>query len=260
MNWIKTGLLGEVNKFVSTISNGVFGILAVLKNVFVGVIISVYVLANKESFSGQTKKVLYAVCPERTANIVMEIVRDSNRIFIGFLSGKIMDSMIIGIICFIVLSILNIPYTLIVSVIVGVTNIIPFFGPYIGAIPSALLILLTDPKAGLIFIVFIIILQQIDGNLIGPKILGDSTGLSAFWVIFAIMVGSGLFGFIGMILGVPTFAVIYHIITKAVNQKLKQKQLPTNTEQYSKLHAIKDKQFISNKEQSVGTRKREKKK
>jgi len=131
-----------------------------------------------------------------------------------------------------VLSILNMPYTLLVSVIVGVTNVIPFFGPYIGAIPSAILILLEDPKMGLYFIIFIFLLQQLDGNVIGPKILGDSTGLSAFWVVFAILAGGGLFGVLGMILGVPTFAVIYYIVTMIINHKLEMKNLPTSSDYY----------------------------
>ena len=133
---------------------------------------------------------------------------------------------------------------MIVSVIVGVTNIIPFFGPYIGAIVGGILILLASPKMGIVFLVFVLILQQLDGNYIGPKILGESTGLSAFWVIFAIMVGSGLFGFLGMIFGVPMFAVIYHIIRKTVNSQLRRKKLPTDTDLYHKMDYMKDSKII----------------
>ena len=142
------------------------------------------------------------------------------------------DSAIIGVICFIALSIMNMPYTLLVSVIVGVTNVIPFFGPYIGAIPSAILILLSDPVKGIYFIIFVIILQQFDGNVLGPKILGNSTGLSSFWVIVAILLGGGLFGFIGMLLGVPTFAVIYYIVKLILDNRLEKRKLPVESNCY----------------------------
>ena len=144
------------------------------------------------------------------------------------------DSLIIGIICYIGLSIIKMPYTLLVSVIVGVTNIIPFFGPFIGAIPCAFLIFLSDPLYAMYFVIFVVILQQVDGNIIGPKILGDSTGLSSFWVMFAILVGSGLFGVMGMLLGCPVFAVIYYIVQKAVDFLLRKKSMPLETDVYIK--------------------------
>lgn len=237
-NWIKTDLLGKMDTFFSKITIGVVGVINVLENVFIGLIVSIYVLSTKEKFKGQTKKLLYAILPKKTTEGILELARDSDRIFLGFLSGKIIDSCIIGVLCFIILSILKIPYTLIVSVIVGVTNIIPFFGPYIGGVPSAILIFLANPKAGIIFVIIIVILQQLDGNFIGPKILGNSTGLSAFWVIFAIMLGSGLFGFLGMIFGVPTFGVIYHIIKKVVNRNLERKNLPTSSKVYESAGSI----------------------
>ncbi len=154
--------------------------------------------------------------------------------------GKIIDSVIIGILCYIGMSIFNISdrYTLLVSIFVGVTNVIPFFGPYIGAIPSALLIFLEDPLHGVYFLIFVLVLQQFDGNILGPKILGDSTGLSAFWVIFAILGFGGMFGFIGMILGVPTFAVIYYLIKSFVNEKLLKQGLPTETEEFMSLTGV----------------------
>ena len=149
-----------------------------------------------------------------------------------FINGKIVDSIIIGIITFILTTIVDMPYALLISVIIGVTNVIPFFGPYIGAIPSAILILLAEPKMGIYFIIFIIALQQFDGNVLGPKILGDSTGLSAFWVVFSILIGGGLFGVPGMILGVPTFAVIYYIVDMILDNKLKKKKLPVRSDSY----------------------------
>lgn len=178
--------------------------------------------------------------------MLLHLTKKSNEIFGGFIIGKIIDSAIIGVLCFIGLSLIKMPYTLLVSVIVGVTNVIPFFGPYIGAIPSAFLILLSDPKKGLYFIIFILVLQQIDGNVIGPKILGNSTGLSPFWVVFSILIGGGMFGFVGMIMGVPTFAVIYYIISMITSQRLERKNLPLTTVHYGVKSYVNEKgEFIS---------------
>ena len=233
--WAKTSLFDKVEEIFSTVTLGVVGVINIVENFIIGIIVSVYLLASKEKFIGQSKKILYALFKPKKADAIIEFSRESNRIFSGFIVGKLIDSLIIGIIAFVVLSIIKMPYTIIVSVIVGVTNIIPFFGPYIGGAICFILILLTDPKAALIFLVFVIILQQIDGNLIGPKILGESTGLSSFWVIFSILVGSGFFGFIGMLLGVPTFAVIYNFVKKIINNRLQKKKLPQNTDYYHKL-------------------------
>ena len=156
----------------------------------------------------------------------------------GFINGKLLDSAIIGLICYIVCAILNMPYTLLVSVIIGITNIIPFFGPLIGAIPSAFIILMVNPLKCLIFIIFIILLQQVDGNFIGPRILGNSVGISGFWVMFAIILGAGLFGFWGMLLGVPVFVVIYTLLNGAIERKLRRIDLPVATEEYRDLDHI----------------------
>lgn len=213
---------------------------SVILNIFVGIIISIYMLANKERFLAQVKKVMHALLPQRLTGKVMVIAHSSNERFNGFIIGKLLDSLIIGIICFIGTSLLNMPYAMLVSVIIGVTNIIPFFGPFIGAIPSALIILIIEPIKALWFIIFIIVLQQFDGNILGPKILGDSTGLSAFWVMFAILVGGGLFGFMGMFIGVPTFAVIFALIKEYITMRLEKKNLPTDTKEYaSPEHEIK---------------------
>lgn len=155
---------------------------------------------------------------------MIHTVHKSNEIFGGFISGKIIDSLIIGILCFICLYFMKMPYALLVSVIVGVTNVIPFFGPYLGAVPSTILIMLANPLQGVYFIIFILILQQVDGNIIGPAILGESTGLSSFWVVFAILVGGGLFGIPGMIIGVPAFAVMFYVFRKVINHILRRKQ------------------------------------
>lgn len=236
--WIKTSLSSQFNEIVATVRAGIVGVFNVLYNFFIGLIVSIYILSTKEKFKAQSKKFLYAIFQENTSNTILQVARDSDKIFLGFLTGKIIDSAIIGTICFVFLSIFQIPYTLVVSVIVGITNIIPFFGPYIGGIPSAILIFLADPKAGIFFIIFIMILQQIDGNFIGPKILGNTTGLSAFWVIFSILLGSGLFGFAGMIFGVPVFAVIYHIIHQLVNKRISSKKMPLETDKYADVYRV----------------------
>ena len=233
--WVKKDLLPQTTNILATLTSSVISVVKVLFNMVIGIIISVYILMSKETFQGQAKKLIYALLPASKGNVVVETVRKSNEIFGGFLSGKILDSAIIGVLCFIGLSILRMPYTVLVSVIVGVTNVIPFFGPYIGAIPSAFLIVLADPVKGLYFIIFILVLQQVDGNIIGPRILGESTGLSSFWVVFAILVGGGLFGFLGMLLGVPVFATIYYMVQKIVAYILRRKGLPQQTAAYTEV-------------------------
>lgn len=230
--WMRSDLLSRINVVMSNLTVGVINIVSELLNTVIGIIVSIYVLFSKEKFASQCKKIVYAIFRPSQANMILHLTVKSNEMFGGFIIGKIIDSVIIGILCFIGLSLLEMPYTMLISVIVGVTNVIPFFGPYIGAIPSAVLILLTDPKMGIYFIIFIFVLQQFDGNILGPKILGDTTGLSAFWVIFAILLGGGLFGVIGMILGVPTFAVIYYIINILINHMLEKKKLPVDTTAY----------------------------
>lgn len=233
-NWLKNDLLTQV----TGITTGIFNVVNVLIDIILGVIISVYVLSSKEGFTSKSKMIIYAFFPTDKANAILEVARKSNEIFSGFISGKLIDSLIIGLLCFVGVSILDMPYVILVSVIVGVTNVIPFFGPYIGAIPSTFLILLVDPMKALYFVIFILVLQQVDGNIIGPKILGEFTGLSSFWVVFAILLGGGLFGFAGMLLGVPVFAVIYYIFGQIIESLLKQKNLPTEDEEYTDLHHI----------------------
>ena len=238
LNWVQNDLFKQTNQIITGVTTGVISVVNVVLNIFVGVIVSIYVLYSKEKFSSQSKKLVYAMMKPTPANNVIHIAKKANSIFSGFIIGKIIDSAIIGVLCFIGLSILKMPYTLLVSVIVGVTNVIPFFGPFIGAVPSAILIFLVDPMKGLYFIIFVLLLQQLDGNVIGPKILGDSTGLSSFWVIFSILVSGGLFGFIGMIVGVPTFALIYYVIKMYIQQKLEQKKLPTDTTSYTEMNYV----------------------
>ncbi len=208
-----------------------------LLNFVIGIIVMVYVLMSRDRFVGQGKKLLFALCRKQsTCDTILKHLGVINQIFSGFVSGKLLDSFIIGILCGVGLSILNIPYPMLISVIVGVTNIIPVFGPFFGAIPSALLLLLTDPGKCLVFLIFIIILQQVDGNIIGPKVLGDSTGLSAFWVLFSLLLFNHLMGFWGMLLGVPLFASFYYLLREFINSRLRKKNLPESTDDY--IHAV----------------------
>lgn len=226
------------------ISLSLINVLVAMWNFIIGAIISIYVLFNKELFAGQAKKIVYSFLSTQKANGFIKDVRFASETFIGFISGKIIDSTIIGILCFIGLSFLKMPYALLVSVIVGVTNVIPFFGPYLGAIPSALLILLVNPIKCIYFLIFILILQQLDGNVIGPKILGESTGLSGFWVIFSITIFGGLWGVVGMIVGVPLWAVIYAMTKRVVERHLKKKGLPSETTKYLHVDKIENNEFI----------------
>lgn len=196
-------------------------------NTLMAVFASIYMLASKEKLVFQAKKVIYAIFPQKRAKFIVTLASQSNHVFSDFITGKLIDSAIIGVICFIGMLVIHRPYAVLISVIVGVTNIIPFFGPFIGAIPSAFVLLFVDPVKCLLFLVFILALQQFDGNYLGPRILGDSTGLSPLWVLFAITVGGGLFGFLGMLFGVPTFAVIYNLIGQLINSRLKNKNIDT---------------------------------
>lgn len=233
--WLNENVLQNIQSYVTLAASGVVSVITVLADILVGLIISVYVLCSTKTFVGQGKKLIYAVFNKRHAKMILDTTRKSNEIFGGFISGKLLDSLIIGVLCFVGLSALHMPYIALVSVIVGVTNVIPFFGPYIGMIPSTILIMLVDFKKGVIVLIFIIILQQIDGNVIGPKILGKSTGLSAFWVVFSVMFFGKLWGVIGMLIGVPVFGVIYYIVDTFVNYQLGQRELPVETEDYKNL-------------------------
>ncbi len=233
-----TGMFDKFSSVMNMVAVSVRSTFSFIFDLLVGIIISIYVLAGREKFIGQTKKFLYAFLPAKAVRSIVDTVRESNRVFGGFIIGKLIDSLIIGILCFIGMSIMRIPYVVLISVIVGVTNIIPFFGPYIGAIPSIILILLANPIKALYFAIFIIILQQVDGNIIGPKILGDRTGLTPFWVVFAIMVGGGIFGFAGMIVGVPATAVILDLIRRAADKRLEKKNMPVSSEEFTELDEI----------------------
>lgn len=233
--FIQTELLPQAQNYLASITSGVIYGVKFLTNVLVGVIVSVYIMASQETFAGQAKKIVYAIFKPSRANLIIDTVRKSNQIFGGFFSGKLLDSAIIGVLAYIVLTIMKMPDTMLLAVIIGVTNIIPFFGPFIGAIPSFLIVVLQNPIQGLYFLIFIFILQQIDGNIIGPKILGNSTGITPFWVVTSILVFGGLWGFPGMLLGVPITAVLQYIVRNVLGYALKKRKLPSDTESYVEL-------------------------
>lgn len=226
------GMLDMLGELVPYLLDLTKNITIGLKNALLGLIISVYMLFSKEKFFAQTKKVLYALLPKQYVDRTIDLTRSSHKTFSGFINGKIIDSLVIGILCYFGMRIFNMPYAALISVIVGVTNVIPYFGPFIGAIPSALIILIDQPITALWFSLFILVLQQFDGNILGPKILGDTTGLSSFWVIFSIIIGGGLFGVVGMFIGVPVFAVIYSLVRAFIEQRLRKKDLPCSTDYY----------------------------
>lgn len=235
----------NIGSFLSTLSATIYGTLKTSLNIIIGFIISVYLLFGKETYAAQSKKICYSLFEMHNANRLIKDCRFIHKTFIGFISGKIFDSIIIGLLCFIGTTLIGLHYPVLISVIVGVTNIIPFFGPYLGAIPCALLLLLIAPIEAVYFLIFILILQQVDGNIIGPRILGDSTGISGFWVIFAITFFGGIYGIMGMIIGVPVFAVIYAFIKRFVNRRLKNRSLPSDTGLYRDAYEIKDGEFIT---------------
>ena len=251
--FLDNSVLPTLNTLIRSASVGMIGVLKSLYNFVIGLIISLYILSGKETFSSQAKKICYALFERHTANQIIRAFRFTNKTFIGFLGGKIVDSAIIGVLCFVGTSLLKMPYPVLISVIVGMTNIIPFFGPYIGAIPSALLILMTEPRKCIAFIIFILALQQLDGNVIGPKILGESTGLSGFWVIFSITLFGGLWGIAGMVVGVPLFAVLYAGVDYMVNKFLKKKELSTNTGDYETLKYITAEKLYIPMEEKTGS-------
>lgn len=233
--YVQTELLPQAKVYLASITNGVIYGVKLMTNVLVGVIVSVYVLMSKETFAGQAKKIIYAILKPERGNIVITTVRKSNEIFGGFISGKLLDSAIIGVLAYIVLAIMKMPDTMLLAVIIGVTNVIPFFGPFIGAVPSFIIVVLQNPVQGLYFLIFIFILQQIDGNIIGPKILGDSTGITPFWVVTSILIFGGLWGFPGMLLGVPVMAVLQYIVRNLLDYALKKRGLVSDTASYVEL-------------------------
>jgi len=243
----KENILQNIVSAATHLSSGVSVVLALFKNVFIGLIAAMYMLATRKQFRAQAKKIVYGLFSSEHANAITEEFRYANKTFLSFISGKVLDSAIIGVLAFIVLNIMKMPYVVLLSVIIGVTNVIPFFGPFVGAIPCAIIVLMVSPLQCVYFVIFIFLLQQFDGNILGPKILGDSTGVSSFWVLFSILLFGGLWGFVGMIVAVPLFAVIYDIISKFINYKLKKKDLSTETSDYLNLKKVEYGNLINHK-------------
>ena len=252
-NWTDTTLVPWLTQLASKSSVYLLTIFKALKDFIIGFIVSIYVLSKKELFKGQAKKIVYSLFNVKNGNIIIKNVRMASDKFAGFIIGKIVDSLIIGLLCFVGCQIMRMEYPVLLALIIGVTNIIPFFGPVIGAIPCLFLLLVINPLHALYFLIFVIILQQLDGNFIGPKILGSSTGISSFWVIFAITVFGGFWGVPGMIVGVPLMAVIYTLIQSALEIALRNKELSQDTNDYIYLDHIglEDKEFIDKELPSV---------
>jgi len=230
--WVKETVVPNITNLVSGVGLGVWRVLVFVKNLLIGVIVAAYLLASRERFSRQSVLLVRSAFSPKWAQLILDEVAFVDRMFGGFIDGKIVDSAIIGVLCYIGCLVFKFPNALLVSAIVGITNVIPFFGPFIGAIPSVLLILIESPIKALWFALFILGLQQLDGNVIGPKILGDRTGLSSFWVLFSIILFGGLWGLVGMIVCVPLFAVIYDIIKKLVHRGLEKNGQPELWQQY----------------------------
>lgn len=225
-------ILGFVTDLIPIIGNIVRIILSSIWNIVLGIIVSIYLLADKERFKALSKKVTHSIFSEKRANRTIELTRRADTIFGRFLSGKILDSFIIGVLTYFTLRFFNMPFVTLVSFIIGITNIIPFFGPFIGMVPSFFIILIVSPIQAFWFLLIIFVIQQIDGNIIGPKILGDSLGISAFWILFSLLIAGKLLGFIGLIIGVPLFVFVYSIIKDNVELRLQKKGLPVETKEY----------------------------
>ena len=230
--WIQNDLLPQAN-LVGTVTDGLKSAVGVTINFFIGIIISIYLLSGKENFLLQARKLLAAIFTKKTYDRIMDFCSETHHVFGEFISGKIIDSLIVGVLTFILISIFGIPYAVLISVFIGVTNLIPFFGQYIGIIPTALLVFVESPVKGIIYLILIILLMQFDGNIMGPMILGDSIGLKSFWILFSIIFFGGLFGVWGMLVAVPVFAMIYRYISRFTNKHLKKKGLPTEAYAYA---------------------------
>lgn len=232
MKWLQNHVFAQGSSFIESITTGIVNMVRIIVNMVIGLIVAVYLLMTKERFVGQLKKAVYAIFKPRAGNVCMDILRKINRVFGGFFIGDILDSIIVGVICFVGVTIMQMPYAMLLALIIGVTNLIPIFGPFIGAIPCALLLLLDNPIQAVYFVIFICLLQLFDGNILKPKVLGDTIGLSPFWILFSILLFGGLFGIWGFIFGVPMFAVIYYVVKRIIEALLKKKDLPTETGSY----------------------------
>ena len=239
-DWINPDLFGNINSIFTSVTSSVISVIRSVLNLLIGVVAAVYILWSRDRFLAQTKKIAVALLPQYRADHFFDLGRKIHRVFSGFIIGKLVDSLIIGVLCYIGALILRFPYPALIATVVGVTNVIPFFGPFIGAVPCAFLILLVDPLKCLYFVIFVFGLQQLDGNVIGPRILGDTIGISGFWVLVSITVAGSLFGFTGMLLGVPVFAVLYMLLSETVAERLRRKKRPVPTAAYVGLQRVED--------------------
>lgn len=230
--WAETTLVPYITNIVSGVGSSVLKVLNFLYDLLIGLIVAVYLLGSRKKFARQSVLLVRSTLKPKWADLFLEEVAFIDRMFGGFIDGKILDSAIIGVLCYIGCLVFKFPNPLLIAAIVGITNIIPFFGPFIGAVPSTFLILIEDPMKALWFVLFVLVLQQLDGNIIGPTILGDRTGLSSFWVLFTIILFGGLWGIVGMIIAVPLFAVIYDTIKKLVRRGLTTKDQIELWQQY----------------------------
>lgn len=230
--WAETTLVPYITNIVSGVGSSVLKVLNFLYDLLIGLIVAVYLLGSRKKFARQSVLLVHSALKPKWANIFLDEIKFIDRMFGGFIDGKILDSAIIGVLCYIGCLIFKFPNPLLIAAIVGITNVIPFFGPFIGAVPSTFLILIEDPIKALWFVLFVLVLQQLDGNIIGPAILGDRTGLSSFWVLFTIILFGGLWGIVGMIIAVPLFAVIYDTIKRLVRRGLFRKDQIELWEQY----------------------------
>lgn len=236
--WVQNRLLAQTEQLLTYATGVVWSTVQFVKNALIGVVIAIYLMANAPTFCSQRKKLLYALVGVRAGNYMTENLRFANRAFGGYLCGQIADAAMVGLITGITMTIMGMPYALLLGVIIGMTNMIPFFGPFLGAVPCALLVFMVNPVQAVYFLIFILIMQQIDGNIICPRIVGQTTGVSSFWVLFSILLFGGLFGFVGMVAGVPLFAVLEHIISDWVQRLLRRRGLPCSTKDYHDLLRI----------------------
>ena len=225
MEYLRNIIVPSMDTIANSIATGITGVVTGIIDVFIGLIASVYLLADKDNFVKGAKKVLMAILPKKAYDTSMTTLKYTDKVFGGYLIARIIDSSIIAVITFVIFAIFGIPYSILFAVIIGVTNIIPYFGPIIGAVPCGLIILIIDPGKCLTYVILVFLIQQFDGNYLGPKLIGDKTGIKSFWVLFSILLFGGLFGFVGMIFGVPIFAVIYSVLNNVIDKLLKKKEI-----------------------------------
>ena len=237
-NVVNVSLIPKIDGWLVSLSTGLIGVIKTVFNILLGFVIAIYFLADKDNFIGGFKKIIYTIFPIKVSNRIMENARHTDDIFGNFIVGRLLDGLVIGIITFVFLAVFGYPYALLIAVLVGITNTIPYFGPWFGGIPAVLLVLMDDPTKALIFGIFIVVLQQIDGNVIGPKLCGSRIGLKSFWVLASILFFGGLFGVIGMLIGVPLFALIYGYLDHQITLSLKRRELPTKNVDYLNLDRI----------------------